>query len=121
MNKGNGEVDVKKNGSAIKKHYQERLTKKKNKMFAVVLSTIEEEAKRFGVDEKFFDVDNGAGFSRIRNALLDEGNHLVHIMEYLVDFVQGYPSIKFEQGAIKDDNGNASGSNGKETASSGKS
>ena len=90
------------NEQSLRRHFEGRLAKKKNKMFAVVLSVIEEEAKKYGVKDEFFSALNGSGFSRIRTTLLDEGNHLTKIFSYILDFVHSYSSIKLTNEVIED-------------------
>ena len=76
------------------------LTTKKNKLFASVLSSIEEETRSFNIDPKFFEQKNNAGFAKIRNKLLDNGNELTRITEFFVDFIQGYPEVKINGGVL---------------------
>ena len=72
---------------------------RKNKMFASVLATLEEELRKNGAWEAF---KESGGFHKVRNMLLDNGNELTRIISTYLEFFQGYDSIKLGSKILKE-------------------
>jgi hypothetical protein len=71
-----------------------------NYLFKTTLDLLEIEARKFNIDEKFFDKsDKTNGFGKIRKNMFDHGNSMIELLGIIMDKLEVVPTnaiIEFE-------------------------
>ncbi len=74
----------------INKNVYDLVEKRMKKLFASTLGTMEEEVKKFMIDEKFFESECG-GKNKVKKTLFDQGNEILRLVELVMAEIEIVP------------------------------
>jgi hypothetical protein len=101
---------MEKKNTDINKRIDKMFGWKINYLFKTTLDLIESEAKKFNIEEKFFDkTDKLNGLGKIRKNMFDHGNDMIELLGIILDKLEVVPVnaiIEFNDDKNKDNSQN---------------